>query len=223
MKSKLKMFLIILLIFFFVGCTPKLTYTILDGHIKEMVEIHFDNHYTKEELEQTLEYYSHRDGYKADTKVEEITDGYKGTITSPNISMTSYFNNDTSTINGCYEIVNFSYEEDEQKYYLNTSKGFQCMIYDYNVVDDLSITVQTYNKVYKHNADEVNGNKYTWYINKDNAKEQSILFVVGNKEYVWYYRFKDLFIGLGVVSIIVIVLTIVLKIFKLVNKSVNHI
>lgn len=201
---KLKIFLTILLIFFFAGCSPKLNYTILDGKITESIEVNFDKKSNKEEIEQTLSYYSQRENIKANIEIEKIKNGYKGKIKSQELSIDEYVSNDTTLINECYEKIGFVYEEAEGRYYLNTSKGFQCMIYDYNVVDELTITIQTYNKVYNHNADEVNHNKYIWHITKDNADEQNILFVVGNKQYVWYYRFKDVFIGVALIIIIVV-------------------
>lgn len=201
---KLKIFLTILLIFFFAGCSPKLNYTILDGKITESIEVNFDKKSNKEEIEQTLSYYSQRENIKANIEIEKIKNGYKGKIKSQEISIDEYVSNDTTLINECYEKIGFVYEEAEGRYYLNTSKGFQCMIYDYNVVDEVTITIQTYNKVYNHNADEVNRNKYIWHITKDNADEQNILFVVGNKQYVWYYRFKDVFIGVALIIIIVV-------------------
>lgn len=201
---KLKIFLTILLIFFFAGCSPKLNYTILDGKITESIEVNFDKKSNKEEIEQTLSYYSQRENIKANIEIEKIKNGYKGKIKSQELSIDEYVSNDTALINECYEKIGFAYEEAEGRYYLNTSKGFQCMTYDYNVVDEVTITIQTYNKVYNHNADEVNRNKYIWHITKDNADEQNILFVVGNKQYVWYYRFKDVFIGAALIIIIVV-------------------
>lgn len=201
---KFKICLIILAIFFFVGCSPKLNYTILDGKITESIEINFDKKHSKEEIEQTLSYYSQRENIKANIEIKKIRNGYKGRIESEELSIDNYISNDTTLINECYEKIGFSYEEAEGRYYLNTSKGFQCMIYDYNVLDELTITIQTYNKVYNHNADKVERNKYIWHITKDNADEQNILFVVGNKQYVWYYRFKDVFIGIALIAIIVV-------------------
>ena len=52
---KIKIFVSMLLIFLLTGCTPRLTYTILDGQIKETIEIPFDDSYTSEEIKQKLQ------------------------------------------------------------------------------------------------------------------------------------------------------------------------
>jgi len=218
---KIKIFLSILLIFFLTGCTPRLTYTILDGAISESIEIPFDNKNTSDEIKQKLEYYSYRDNLSTSVEVEETDTGYKGIITIPNMSMSAYFNNNSTLINECYEMVNFTEEDD--KFYLNTSKGFNCMAYDYNFSDEIIITIETYNKVYQHNADEVKGRKYIWKITDENSDDQSILFIVGNKEYVWYYNYISLFIGLGVIAGIALILGIIILIFRNHFRRINKI
>lgn len=218
---KLKIILGIMLMFLITGCTPRLNYTILDGKITEEVEINFDEHYSEKEVEQKLEYYSFRNGLDVDVNVEETTTGFKGTATISSVSMNSYFENDNTLINECYKMVSFT--EEDNKYYLNTSKGFQCMTYDYNISEEVIITVKTYNKVYKHNADKVEGNKYTWYINNDNDEEQSILFVVGKGKYVWYYKYRWFFMGLLAILSVSLVVGIVVLIFKNIGNKVNRI
>lgn len=218
---KIKIFLSILLIFLLTGCTPRLTYTILDGQISEKIEIPFDESYTSEEIKQKLDYYSYRNNLDISVDVEEIDGGYKGVVSIQDMPMNSYFENKNTLINECYKMVSFI--DEDKKIYLNTSKGFQCMTYDYNISDEIIITIQTYNKVYQHNADVVKGNKYTWNITSDNVDEQSILFIVGNKEYVWYYKYQALFIGLGVVIGIALVLGIIILIFRSVSRKVNKI
>ena len=218
---KIKIFVSTLLIFLLTGCTPRLTYTILDGQIKETIEIPFDDSYASEEIEQKLQYYSYRPNLNATVEVDKNDNGYNGIVNVSNMSMNAYFQNDRTLINECYKMVNFIKED--EKFYLNTSKGFQCMTYDYNIVDEVIVTIETYNKVYQHNADEVKGGKYTWNITSDNADEQSILFVVGNKEYVWYYRYQSLFIGLAIVLSLSLVVGLVIFIFKNYSNKVNKI
>ena len=218
---KIKIFLSILLIFFLTGCTPRLTYKIIDGQITGTVEIPFDDSYTSEEIKQKLEYYSYRDNLNIKVDVEKDDNHYNGIATLSNMSMSAYFKNKSALINECYEMVSFT--EEDNKYYLNTSKGFKCMVYEYNVSDEITVVVETYNKVYKHNADEVKGRKYIWKINEDNAKDHSILFIVGNKEYVWYYKYQSLFIGLGIVLGITLIVGLIITIFKNYFNKVNKI
>ena len=213
MKNKLKIFLSLTLVFFFVGCTPKLTYTISGNNISESIEINFGNDSDRKTIEQTLDYYSHR----------KDLNGYKGIISLDETPMNTYFANNTVLINQCYEDVDFSYKAFEGKYSIKTSKGFQCLVYDYNVVDELFVSIKSYNKVYEHNADEVKNNVYTWHITRDNMDDQSILFVVGNKKYAWYYQYRFLIVGLGLVLGLALIVKIVIIIFKNISKNVNHI
>lgn len=223
MKGKLKIILIILLMFCFAGCTPKLTYTISGNNISESVEINFGNDFNKKTLEQTLDYYSHRKSLDTSVSIEEVQEGYKGVISSKETSITSYFSNATVLINQCYEDVDFSYKKFEGKYYIKTSTGFQCMVYDYNVVDEISVVVKTHNKVYEHNADEVKNKTYIWNITNDNKDKQSILFVVGDKEDLWYYKYKYLLIGLVAVLSLALIVGIIVMIFKNTSEKANRI
>ena len=224
MKKQFCMILLFLMIFLLTGCQPKLTYEILDGKMTETIEMNLDSEYGPRELQEIADYYgfSKENGYI--TSVEKITNGYNvKTTMEEEMDIETYFENDLRFINHCYEIVSFTYEKEEKKYYLGTSKGFSCLTYDYNQSESVDITIKTYNKVFEHNADKVDNNEYTWHIDKDNAEEQNIVFVFSKGNYVWYYQYRYLFIGLISVAILTVIMYIIIGFFRRLSKRANKI
>ena len=66
----------------------------------------------------------------------------------------------------CFENANYKYSNN---YKFSLSGKFYCL---YN--DSLDINVTTHNKVISHNADQKNGNKYTWHIDRNNVENIDI-------------------------------------------------
>lgn len=224
MKKQRFIILLFLMIFLLTGCEPKVTYEILDGKMTETVEMNIGSAYSEKRIQELADYYSFskENGYL--TSVEQIANGYNvKTSMEKEIDLEAYFESDLRFINQCYEIVSFTYEKEEKKYYLGTSKGFECMTYDYNHADKIDVTIKTYNKVYNHNADEAKNGEYTWHITRDNAEKNNILFVVGKGTYVWYYQYRYLFIGLISVAIFAVIMYIIIGIFRHLSKRANKI
>ena len=69
--------------------------------------------------------------------------------------------NDANSINMCFE---YPYLDFSENYYINLQGAFYCLY-----GDSVDIKIQTNNKVYSNNADEVSGNTYIWHINDNNS------------------------------------------------------
>ena len=107
----------------------------------------------------------------------------------------------------------------------NTSKEFKCMVYDYKKIDNVVINISTDYKVVSNNADEVNGNIYTWKINNNNKDNKPIKFSYTKnakrsltlKEMFEKYKVVIIAIAASLLALGLIVLIIFIR-YKRVNK-----
>ena len=59
---------------------------------------------------------------------------------------------------------------------LNTSESFNCLVYDYMEIDNITVSITTDYNVVDNNADVVDGNIYKWHINNSNYSNKPIKF-----------------------------------------------
>ena len=105
---------------------------------------------------------------------------------------------------------------------ISTSKKFLCFN-NYNNLDDVTVNITTKKEVYSNNADSVNGNTYTWYINKDTKDDASIQMVINSEvidEGIPFWEENLLFI---IVCIVLIFSGIVYLFIKRRSDKVNKI
>ena len=77
----------------------------------------------------------------------------------------------SNIINSCYENINFI---NNDKYVdISTSSKFLCFK-KYITAREVEINIKTDKKITEHNADKVNGNTYTWLLNRTNAYNKPI-------------------------------------------------
>ncbi len=92
--------------------------------------------------------------------------------------------NNSMIARSCYEYVTVmnSYNKDNlrEELLISTSKNFLCFD-TYNNLDDVTVNITTKKEVYSNNADSVNGNTYTWYINRDTKDDASIQMVIDSE------------------------------------------
>lgn len=126
----------------------------------------------------------------------------------------------------CYEYVTVmnSYNKDNlrDELLISTSKKFLCFN-NYNNLDDVTVNITTKKEVYSNNADSVNGNTYTWYINKDTKDDASIQMVINSEvidEGIPFWEENLLFI---IVCIVLIFSGIVYLFIKRRSDKVNKI
>lgn len=219
MKNK-KILLIICALFLLTGCTPKITYEILNGDVTEQIDITLDNSISDEEIVNNLKYYlSNMDKYEYN--IEPI-EGYKNVTVKAKESK-DFENLETDRnlyLNRCFDIVYI--ENTDKKYTLNTSKKFKCIMFEDMIFDSVDVSIKTYNKVYENNADEVDNITYTWHFDSSNYTDKNITIVLGNGKYVWYYKFRYLFASIAVVAIIVFIVLFVINSFKNSSNRANR-
>lgn len=154
-------------VFFLTGCTSNFDVSIKDEMIIQNVSISMNNNeITKETVTKTLE----------DLVLNEENDteflGYFKIVgnkkSNPlNASINYNLNNYDFdyALSFCYDNQNITYNNNILTISANNFNCFQ----KYNIVDRVYINVTTGYKVLDHNADSVNGNTYTWNINKNNS------------------------------------------------------
>ena len=204
---KKKIVVLFILSLFLCGCDVKYDLSIHNGKVSEIVSIPYD---VKQRDAYAKDFYYDIDSmkkYGTEIKKDRFILTNKKVLFE-NISSNFYFQN-------CFD--NIDSFEDKEYYNLGTSEGFKCMYYEQEDIDEIVITLNTFNKVTEHNADETKFGKYIWYFDKYNYKNKRIYFSVKKNDYLWYYRLRGLFIGLGSVLVIVGIGTIIIKVFK--NRS----
>lgn len=83
--------------------------------------------------------------------------------------------NNSLSFSICYD--NYKLIKEKDKIVISTSKRFNCFN-KYSELDDVTINIDSRLEVESSNADEVNGNIYTWNINKSNADNKPINIVL---------------------------------------------
>lgn len=199
------------------GCEVKYNIKLDNGKISEEIIIPYDKIY-KESYEKDY-FYDVFNEQKYSTSIEDIKGTKKFVLRTNKLDIMNISGNDLYDF--CYDSIDVLLEENT--YYVGTSSEFKCMTYDYLDVDSVEINIKTYNKVIKSNADKNKFGTYTWIINDDNYKNKNIIFVVSKNEYVWYYKYKGLFIGLLSILGVILIGILIKIIFQKKSNKVNKI
>lgn len=126
--------------------------------------------------------------------------------------------------NACYPV--YGIQSDEKYYYISTAGSFECMVYDYIPVDNVTIKFKTNYLVTEHNADVVDGNNYIWYINNDNKDKKPINITLDRYEIVEVEEEKkevDVNLILIVFGIAISIILLIMLIIKIVSVRKNKI
>lgn len=170
-----KILMIVVLIILTTGCNFRYEIDITNNKVTEKRTFlinnnEVENNDVKETIRKKISKYSINDDMMIapSTKIikEETMSGYQ-TIMSSNLS--EYKNSDI--LSACYTSYNVISEN--SKIYLTTGRQFTCFK-DFNELQEVEIILSTNHKVLEHNADEVKGSKYIWYINKQNSQNKPI-------------------------------------------------
>lgn len=163
----MKKILLLICLLFLTGCQVEYNVVIKDDSVHENLNFSIPNDYNNSELEDAiynpsvpiinLDDYSNYGAYSVsideDFNQRNVSFDYDYDI--------SDFSSST-LLEGCFESATFDYSKNNIKF--NASGEFYCLYDNSSVV----VNITTDNKVKSHNADDVNGNTYSWYIS-DNA------------------------------------------------------
>lgn len=205
----MKKTLIICICIFLCGCTSKYTLEISDDSFKENIDVVIDKNLLPsipEISENGIELDDRLTPFlKDDTKVFTNNDkkNYKKKVTYLDniikVKMSYKYNKkeflNSNSLNLCFDDAVFTYED---KYYIQAKGTFYCLY-----IDEIEINIKTNNKVFEHNADKVDGNIYTWIINKKNYNDVDIEISIDKgisiKQVLSYIIFGVLIVTIGLV------------------------
>ncbi len=208
--KKRKFLLLIISVFLLSGCSAEYNLTINEDTMEEDINAIFDkareSEYASnmEQIRRTAyynfdtrenEYYT----FKKDEDENNIILNYKYRYTDNNLYKSEAFSR-------CYykRIVNVT----DDYITISTDNQVACLYKDgEKEIDNITVNIRTNLKVEENNADEVNGNIYTWYINDQNYTDKPINIKI-KKERVT----TPIEIGL-VPTIFIIIIVIILIIF----------
>ncbi len=206
--KKNKILILSVLLLMVCGCDVEYNINIKDNKVSEKIILPSNDEYKEENLKENI-YYDVNNKRRYDLKIKNNNI----ILTNKKTSFSELKNN--NLYNFCFSRIETT--ETKDFYALGTSDDFNCMVYEYQDINEIKIVLNTFNKVTEHNADETKFGKYIWYFDKYNYKNKRIYFSVKKNDYLWYYRLRGLVIGLGTVLIVIVVSAIIVKIFK--NRS----
>ena len=116
----------------------------------------------------------------------------------------------SKSVYNCYKYFNVSNTDDT--YTISTSKDFLCFNEDYPLLEQVNVNITTKYKVLETNATIIDGDTYSWVINKTNAENSQIIIKFQTKSDNMFAdiinednKFLILIIGmLGVIGIIIV-------------------
>ena len=165
-----KKYLILILVLFLTGCSAEYNLKISNDNFKENISFVVE----KQNIQQLT-----NDGIELDDqltpfineKTEAVMDEskfYKKKVKEDDnfTYVDMKYNYDeiefgkSSSINLCFEYPELDFSSN---YYIHLQGEFYCLY-----SDSIDIKIETNNKVYSNNADEVSGNVYIWHVNENN-------------------------------------------------------
>ena len=175
-----KLILIISLLFLVTGCDVNYNITIDENTFDENIVLSFSKSTTSYD---DISFYpdnkipvypTEKDKKFYNSKIVEKSNSYDLIYSYKhdfNSLKNSYF------INNCYHDMRIT--ENDDQIIINSGKNFACFIGDDGLrADSLRINITTKLDVSSNNADEVNGNTYTWIINENNYLDKEVNFTL---------------------------------------------
>ncbi len=220
---KFKIFCLICCMFLLSGCSAEYNLTIKNSTMEEDINAIFDKA-TESELANRMEGIRRTAFYNYDTRENEYYDFTKRE-TDDNIILNysyQYTGNDlykSEAASRCYykRIVNVT----DDVITINTDNQVACLYKDGDrEIDSITVNIRTALTVLENNADKVNGNTYTWYINDKNYTNKPIYIKIEKERY--QESFTSQVISIIVILIIVVIIGILIYFKALRRRKKNN-
>lgn len=220
---KFKIFCLICCMFLLSGCSAEYNLTIKNSTMEEDINAIFDKA-TESELANRMEGIRRTAFYNYDTRENEYYDFTKRE-TDDNIILNysyQYTGNDlykSEAASRCYykRIVNVT----DNVITINTDNQVACLYKDGDrEIDSITVNIRTALTVLENNADKVNGNTYTWYINDKNYTNKPIYIKIEKERY--QESFTSQVISIIVILIIVVIIGILIYFKALRRRKKNN-
>lgn len=228
--KKIRILILIFMIFMMCGCTAEVNLNIGDGKINESVSITaYENViYSKEMLRTAFRNYI--PAYASDVIVDTMPDEEFPDIKYYDKNETDLGNGylfnykyifdineyeEARTVKNGFRSYNISYDRADNRLTLSTDNEGIIYFNDYPSLDEVIINIKTNYLVEDNNADRVDGNTYTWVFTKDSKKSINMVINMENNSN------NVLGIDKGVITIIVSLVIFVFIVFVFLMSKNN--
>lgn len=214
-----KIILLLLIFILSTGCQIKYELEFKDDSLIENINIEIANSEQKK-IENLKEY-----------KAYAIFDGAFQRLYEVNYSEGSKFNANYKYTYNYDEFVHamyiktcfdaFSFTSNDNTYTLSTSKGFKCMVLDYNQVDSVKVVIKSNHQIIENNADVVEKDELIWNIDKSNANEKNIYVKFGQVKELSF--FEKNWLGFTILGGIIVSVILIIVCIIIISKKNNEI
>lgn len=219
MNKMKKILIIVLFLLISTGCQVKYELNFTDNKLNENINIQINNSNEKDiyNLKEYKAYSIFDSTYQRlyDVEYQEgktFNATYKYTYNYEEFKHAMY-------IKTCFDA--FSFITNDNTYILSTSKGFKCMVLDYNKVDNVEIVINTNHEIIESNADRTKKNTLIWNVDDTNASEKKIYVKFGPVKELNF--FEKNWLGIIILGSFIIVLLIVVISIVSISKKNNAI
>ena len=214
-----KILIVVLILLISTGCQVKYELEFADNKLNENINIQIDN-YNQKDIDNVKNYNAYAiydNAYQIPYEVEysegkTFNASYKYTYNYDEFNHAMY-------IKTCFDA--FSFITNDNTYILSTSKGFKCMVLDYNKIDNIEIMINTNHQIIESNADVVKKGSLIWNIDNNNASEKSIYVKFGPVKELNF--FEKNWLGILMLSSFVIIVLIIIISIVFISKENNAI
>ena len=231
MLCKIKVLIILLIVFLASGCTANYTVEIKNNDVYEefsFIETSSEklNSINKENGSSYLFIINKvlNDDFPAFIKTsdilyekEKIEENGLGMKLSYTYNIENY--KQSYIVNNTFD--NFNVLDQNNMYVISTGVGVKSFT-EYELLDNITIHLKTNHEVKKSNADRVDGYNYYWDINKSNYKNKYVYIEMYKNKYISNYNNVFIYIVIGIVGILCII-GVIAALLRMKSKKNNSI
>lgn len=209
--KKIKLVILFGCIFLVSGCSVEYNLTIDESTMEENISAIFDKA-TESELASRMEKIRRTAYYNFDTRENEYytfnkSEDERNIFLNYNYQYTGNNLYKSEAVSRCYykRIVNVT----ENNITINTDNQVACLYKDgTREIENITVNIRTDLIVLEHNADEVSGGVYTWYINDQNYTNKPIYIKIKKEKY--QESFVDQAIPIFIIILVIIAIGIII-------------
>ncbi len=220
-----KIFVLAIVMLFITGCTVTYDLNIEDSKVYEKVNLNVDSTFNSRISELSkMKQYNHLSGNNTTYYNFSSAESDSGVKLSYDYQYNFENFEESRALSECFSAFNVLNDYEEETLRITTSNKFNCLNYNDEFVDSVTINIKTNHKVINHNADKVENDTYTWEI-KSSMLDKPIDFTIDRnpKDTTVEDTIRDVGTLLIVIGIVAGIGVIVLIYLKIRSKNVNKI
>ncbi len=177
--KKIRVFILIMVMFVISGCSSEVTLTINDNIVNEKVVIDVSEDKNKKEIKLAFRNYIpiYKDDVLSDTEPDEPKTGViyynredtgNQLVYTTNFPLTKYIN--SYALNSAFYSPYIKVDSSSGEVIISTNKNGMLVLKDYPNLSSVKVNIIVPYKVLDNNADSVKGNVYTWNFTRNSNK-----------------------------------------------------